>query len=86
MLTHHVRYDEPGLRMARAICGRRVWRADSAVEPTCPDCIAALAALDAADPTPARQLCDLCGACGMYRAGVCPKCKGAGDVAPRAKP
>lgn len=24
--------------------------------------------------------CDLCGSCGMYRAGVCPRCRGAGEL------
>ena len=50
--THHVMFDQPGYRLARALCGRLIFRAESVGDPTCPDCLRALEELDGA-PAPA---------------------------------
>ena len=41
--THHVFYDQPGHRIALAVCGFIIARKDSVVDPTCPVCRAILA-------------------------------------------
>ena len=49
--THHVWYDQPiGHRIAIAICGFMMARADSVVDPTCPVCRALLAHHDRQRP------------------------------------
>lgn len=44
--THHVFYDQPGHRIALAVCGFIIARRDSVVDPTCPVCRAILAEHD----------------------------------------
>lgn len=41
--SHHVFYDQPGHRIALAVCGFIIARKDSVVDPTCPVCRAILA-------------------------------------------
>ena len=53
--THHVMFDQPGYRLARALCGRLIFRAESVGEPTCPDCLRALEDLDGGNLPPAPE-------------------------------
>jgi len=47
-ILHFVRWDAPGRRLARALCGELVDpRRDHAREPTCPDCLRLLAEYEA---------------------------------------
>lgn len=49
-ITHHVLFDQPGKRLARAICGRLVDRnTDHETVPSCEDCQRLLADRDAFD-------------------------------------
>jgi hypothetical protein len=36
--THFIRWDEPGRRIRRALCGRLVDAKAHSIEPTCSDC------------------------------------------------
>jgi hypothetical protein len=47
-LTHHVFFDEPGTRTARAMCGTLIDRSKSVPNPTCPTCCAQLEAYESA--------------------------------------
>jgi hypothetical protein len=49
-ITHWVRWDDPGLRIRRALCGLLVNIADHDNDPTCPACRAILAEREAMSP------------------------------------
>lgn len=49
-ITHWVRWDDPGIRIRRALCGRLVPMREHSNDPTCPECAAALEAHEAATP------------------------------------
>lgn len=49
-VTHYIRYDEPGVRLRRALCGTYVDPRAHDNVPTCRRCYEALMALEAADP------------------------------------
>ncbi len=49
MITHWVRWDDPGLRIRRTFCGLLVNVKDHSNDPTCPECRAIVAEREAED-------------------------------------
>jgi len=48
--THYVRWDEPGGRFKRALCGRLTMEREVAAEPSCARCAALLTELESMCP------------------------------------